>query len=74
MKELEPDCQSYTEVYHRAGLLGPRTVLAHCVHLSQVLHLYKLCIVQLNTWVCLPIPTYVTPFLINRFVLPKGFF
>ena len=40
VKELEPDCQSYTEVYHRAGLLTPRTVLAHCVHLSQVLHLY----------------------------------
>jgi len=35
VKELEPDCQSYTEVYHRAGLLTPRTVLAHCVHLSQ---------------------------------------
>lgn len=24
----------YTSVYHRAGLLGPRTILGHCVYLS----------------------------------------
>jgi guanine deaminase len=32
--KLFPDCHSYTEVYHRAGLLGPRTILAHCIYLD----------------------------------------
>jgi guanine deaminase len=26
--------QDYTEVYEKCGLLGPRTVLGHCIHLS----------------------------------------
>jgi len=26
---------SYVDVYHRAGLLGERTVLAHCIHLGR---------------------------------------
>jgi len=34
VRALEPDCESYTQVYEKSGLLGPRTVLAHCVHLS----------------------------------------
>ncbi|OBS08007.1 amidohydrolase family protein [Acidihalobacter prosperus] len=29
-----PDAEDYTDVYDRAGLLGPRSVLGHCVHLS----------------------------------------
>ena len=29
---LFPAAASYTDVYRRAGLLGPRTVLAHCLH------------------------------------------
>jgi guanine deaminase len=29
-----PDCRDYTEVYERAGLIGPRTLLAHAVHCS----------------------------------------
>lgn len=29
-----PDCRSYTEVYQRAGLLGPRTILGHCIYLD----------------------------------------
>ncbi len=29
-----PQAQDYTDVYARAGLLGPRTVLGHCLHLS----------------------------------------
>jgi len=32
--KLFPDCQSYTEVYQRAGLLGPRTILGHCIYLA----------------------------------------
>ena len=35
VRQLEPDCRDYTEVYQRSGLLGPRTILAHCCHLSQ---------------------------------------
>ena len=35
VRELEPDCPHYTEVYRRSGLLGPRTILAHCCFLSQ---------------------------------------
>jgi len=34
VRDLEPDCENYTQVYSKCGLLGPRTVLAHCVHLS----------------------------------------
>jgi guanine deaminase len=29
-----PEAIDYTEVYDRAGLLGPRTILGHCIHLS----------------------------------------
>ena len=32
--ELHPECQSYTDVYERYGLLTRRTILAHGVHLS----------------------------------------
>ena len=35
MKKLEPSSASYTAVYKTAGLLTPRTNMAHCVHLSQ---------------------------------------
>ena len=34
VKELFPDCPNYTEVYARAGLLGPRTLLGHGLHLA----------------------------------------
>lgn len=34
VKNLFPEEGSYTEVYDRFGLLGPRTLLAHCIHLS----------------------------------------
>ncbi len=34
VKELFPDDANYTAVYDRAGLLTDRTLLAHCVHLS----------------------------------------
>jgi guanine deaminase len=32
--ELFPDAQSYIDVYARAGLLGPRSVIGHCIHLQ----------------------------------------
>jgi guanine deaminase len=34
VKELFPWTKTYTEVYQRFGLLGPRTVLGHCIHLE----------------------------------------
>lgn len=34
VQELFPEASDYTDVYDRAGLLGPRTVLAHGIHLS----------------------------------------
>ena len=32
--QLFPDSKSYTDVYHQAGLLTPKTLLGHCIHLS----------------------------------------
>jgi len=32
---LYPDDASYTAVYARAGLLGPRSLLGHCIHLGE---------------------------------------
>jgi guanine deaminase len=34
VKSLFPKCKSYTDVYHTCGLLGPRTLLGHCIHLD----------------------------------------
>lgn len=34
VRTLFPEAASYTDVYRRAGLLGPRSVFGHCVHLS----------------------------------------
>lgn len=34
VRHLFPQAQDYTDVYARAGLLGPRTVLGHCIHLT----------------------------------------
>lgn len=34
-RELFPTAKSYTDVYDQFGLLGNRTVLAHCIHLSE---------------------------------------
>ena len=31
---LFPDARDYTDVYERAGLLGPRTLLAHVIHVG----------------------------------------
>ncbi len=35
VKTLFPDDPSYTAVYERAGLLGPRSLLGHCIHLGK---------------------------------------
>lgn len=34
VKELFPERKSYTDVYDHTGLLGPRTILAHAIHLD----------------------------------------
>ncbi|XP_059175126.1 guanine deaminase-like [Physella acuta] len=34
VKKLFPHCQSYTQVYQAAGLLGRKTLLAHGIHLT----------------------------------------
>ncbi len=35
VKELFPEARSYLDVYDRHGLLGPRSVFGHCLHLDQ---------------------------------------
>ena len=35
VKQLFPEARSYLDVYDRCGLLGPRSVFAHCIHLDQ---------------------------------------
>jgi guanine deaminase len=35
VKELFPRTKTYLEVYERYGLLGPKSVFGHCVHLGQ---------------------------------------
>lgn len=33
-EELYPEARDYTDVYARYGLLGPKTLFGHCIHLS----------------------------------------
>ncbi|KAJ2355349.1 hypothetical protein GGF43_002736 [Coemansia sp. RSA 2618] len=33
-KSCFPDRRSYADIYHAAGLFGPRTIMAHCVHME----------------------------------------
>ena len=35
VKELFPEAVSYTDVYDRFGLLGPRSLFGHCLHLKE---------------------------------------
>lgn len=35
VREAYPDAEDYTDVYDRAGLIGPLSVLGHCIHLSE---------------------------------------
>jgi guanine deaminase len=32
--EIFPDCQSYTEIYNKSGILGERSIMGHAIHLS----------------------------------------
>ncbi|WP_369574154.1 amidohydrolase family protein [Acidithiobacillus sp. IBUN Pt1247-S3] len=48
VKELFPEAESYTDVYDRAGLLGPRTVLAHCIEMSDA---EWACLADRGSWV-----------------------
>ncbi|KPI45214.1 putative guanine deaminase [Cyphellophora attinorum] len=34
MHELHPGYKSYADMYNHHGLFGPRTILAHCIHLT----------------------------------------
>jgi len=34
VRKLFPSARSYTDVYDRAGLLGPRSIFGHCLHLA----------------------------------------
>jgi len=34
-RELFPKAQNYLDIYHAAGLLGPRTLLGHAIHLDE---------------------------------------
>jgi guanine deaminase len=35
VRRLFPESRNYTDVYARAGLLGPKTLLAHAIHIDQ---------------------------------------
>jgi guanine deaminase len=35
VRQLFPHAQSYTDVYDRCGLLGPRSIFGHCLHLAE---------------------------------------
>jgi guanine deaminase len=34
VRQLFPSARSYTDVYDRCGLLGPRSIFGHCLHLA----------------------------------------
>ncbi|HPQ96488.1 MAG TPA: guanine deaminase [Thiolinea sp.] len=46
VRELFPDRRSYLDVYYHHGLLRPRSVLAHCIHLD---HQDRTCIAETGT-------------------------
>ena len=35
VRQLFPECADYTEVYEKYGLLGPASLMGHCLHLSE---------------------------------------
>ena len=34
IRALFPKCKNYTDVYNQAGLLGPKTIMTHAIHLN----------------------------------------
>lgn len=34
VKELHPEVDNYAAVYEKFGLLGEKTVMAHCIHMN----------------------------------------
>jgi len=34
VRKLFPQCENYTDVYYRAGIMGEKTIMAHCVYLD----------------------------------------
>ena len=35
IKKLFPEFESYTEIYYKAGILSDKTILAHCIYLTE---------------------------------------
>ncbi len=35
VKKLYPEFESYTDIYYKANILGPNTLLAHCIHCTK---------------------------------------
>jgi len=35
VRQLFPEAKNYLDVYRRAGLLGPRSVFGHCIHMTE---------------------------------------
>jgi len=48
VRELFPEADNYTDVYDRAGLLGPRSILAHCIEMEE--REWR-CIAERGAWV-----------------------
>ncbi|MCP4871691.1 MAG: amidohydrolase family protein [Proteobacteria bacterium] len=46
--ELHPDDRSYLAVYDRLGLLGPRSVFGHCIHLDDA---DLACMAETGSWI-----------------------
>ncbi|MEA3475509.1 MAG: guanine deaminase [Candidatus Cloacimonadota bacterium] len=36
IQKLYPDFENYTDVYYRAGILSEKTIMAHCIYLSEM--------------------------------------
>jgi guanine deaminase len=34
VRHMFPACRDYTEVYEKCGIVGPRTIFGHCIHLT----------------------------------------
>ncbi|MBU2774829.1 amidohydrolase family protein [Acidithiobacillus ferrooxidans] len=48
VKELFPEAANYTDVYDHAGLLGPKSILGHCIEMSDA---EWACLARRGSWV-----------------------